>query len=567
MFTETLHANGNGKAATVGTYRRCSTPGQVELYGWDAQQEILREHCRRMGWTLVQEYEDPGISGSTLFSRPGIMRLLEDAQKGLFDTILVVEQTRLSRGELSDWQVIKTICDDNGITIVTPNGPYYRPCNDDDDFRSDIDGAMGKREKREIVKRLVRGKNGAISKGALLLALAPHGYRFEQYGRKRSEKRLVPVEEPAETVRILFELVAHGPGDGEWWGRLRICDHLNNTLKLPSPRGRHWNPVTVGWIIRNPVYKGVLLYGRTVRDTGNKRRQHLQPADLVDPEIVPPLVTVELWEAANEALSHRSEHGRGRPARKNPPGLLVSYLRCPHCGYKFAHNQVHRKQFLYRDYLCAGRYQYKALGIEPCRNPRWRAEDVARDVWETLKRHIESPELLRETAEERRREQPQIDSSELVALQRALAESDGAVERIMTMYRRGTYSVEVAEQQLEAARRERQEVEERLARLQGALDERAEWEAHFAESLKLVAEYQSAIRDADPPQQRRIIEDLVREVELDREGNVLIHHYLGQPCRRQVRSGRRGQAGSEMEKPSSKIPRSTTGSAATSGPS
>ena len=45
------------------------------------------------------------------------------------------------------------------ISLATPaRGIFYRPNNEDDDFRTDIDGVMSKREKRLIQARMKRGR-------------------------------------------------------------------------------------------------------------------------------------------------------------------------------------------------------------------------------------------------------------------------------------------------------------------------------------------------------------------------------------------------------------------------
>src|SRR5205823_14899865 len=100
-----------------------------------------------MGWPTAAEYEEPGISGESLTKRPAMLRMLADAAEGKFDLILAVTDSRLSRGELRDWEYLKSVCDESGVSLATPGGIFYRPGNDDDDFMTDIRGAFTKREK------------------------------------------------------------------------------------------------------------------------------------------------------------------------------------------------------------------------------------------------------------------------------------------------------------------------------------------------------------------------------------------------------------------------------------
>src|SRR3546814_8265235 len=52
------------------------------------QQRICRERAAREGWQIEGAYEDAAISGASMILRPGIQRLLADAQAGKFDIVL-----------------------------------------------------------------------------------------------------------------------------------------------------------------------------------------------------------------------------------------------------------------------------------------------------------------------------------------------------------------------------------------------------------------------------------------------------------------------------------------------
>src|SRR5205823_10088675 len=123
-----------------------STQEQVKAFGFDAQRRELPLVAARFGWEVAQVYEEPGISGDSLEGRPAMLRVLGDAAKDLFDVVLAAEDTRFSRGELSDWEIIKSVCDSNGVALASPSGIFYRPGNEDDDFTTDIRGVMSKRE-------------------------------------------------------------------------------------------------------------------------------------------------------------------------------------------------------------------------------------------------------------------------------------------------------------------------------------------------------------------------------------------------------------------------------------
>lgn len=73
-------------------YARVSTHDQ----NLDLQRDEGRALVARRGWTLVEVYEDHGISG-TRASRPSLDRMLGDARRRRFDTLVVWRADRLFR--------------------------------------------------------------------------------------------------------------------------------------------------------------------------------------------------------------------------------------------------------------------------------------------------------------------------------------------------------------------------------------------------------------------------------------------------------------------------------------
>lgn len=524
-------------------YYRVSDPKQAnEGFGFDAQRRLLPEHARRMGWVVVREYEEPGISADSLTQRPQMMRLLEDAARGEFDLALAIEDTRFSRGDMLDWGFIVNVCDQAGVQLVTPNGVVYQPGDDESRLMLWFRGGMSEAEKLRIAKRMMRGKREAMEQGCLVQGKAPFGYRFERHvppgckKPKASHKRLVIVEEEAEVVRLIFRMLAEGKGFH------RIAQHLNEVLSKPAPRGGPWKIATLYRIARNPVYKGQWVFGRVKHCAPAKPRvaQPKRPGQSSarpnapekwitqeDPEIIPAIVTEELWEAVSAALARRNHNDRGRPSTQEHKPLLTGFLRCPHCGYAISHYRTSytdkRRGKLYtRQYVCGGRTNWKRWHISPCDNRRWKAEDVEAAVWAKLVEIIRSPDLLREIIDASEADAPAVDSSELVVIQRTLSGIDQATERVKAAYRAGVYSLEELEAELSKIRNERETLEGRLLTVEQQVSARAEWEACVTDAIERCREYRDLVETAAPEERRGMLEDLVEEITLDRDGNLQI---------------------------------------------
>ena len=93
----------------VAIYVRVSTQEQAtEGYSIQEQKERLRKYCEAHDWILVEEYVDPGFSGTNT-NRPALQKLLRDIPFGGFDTVLVYKLDRLSRSQKDTMQLIEDV--------------------------------------------------------------------------------------------------------------------------------------------------------------------------------------------------------------------------------------------------------------------------------------------------------------------------------------------------------------------------------------------------------------------------------------------------------------------------
>ena len=79
----------------VAIYARYSTEHQNPLSVRD-QIEMCRDRAAREGWTVVEEYSDAALTG-TSNARPGYARLQADLRSGRFDIVLADSLDRISR--------------------------------------------------------------------------------------------------------------------------------------------------------------------------------------------------------------------------------------------------------------------------------------------------------------------------------------------------------------------------------------------------------------------------------------------------------------------------------------
>lgn len=131
--------------------------------------------------------------------------------------------------------------------------------------------------------------------------------------RKRAISKLVVDENESVIIRQIFNLcIAHG------YGRCRIASELNK-CGFKNRRGENWHEATVGHILHNSVYTGILHNG----DAKSDRIEELV--------IIPP----EQFEQAQSILAERQNElipARTVPLNTKGYGLVSGNIFCGHCG-------------------------------------------------------------------------------------------------------------------------------------------------------------------------------------------------------------------------------------------
>ena len=73
----------------IAAYCRVSTDKEDQLNSLETQKEFFLEYTKRTGDNLIKLYADEGISGTKIKKRKEFQRMLAEAEKGLFDMVVV----------------------------------------------------------------------------------------------------------------------------------------------------------------------------------------------------------------------------------------------------------------------------------------------------------------------------------------------------------------------------------------------------------------------------------------------------------------------------------------------
>ena len=315
------------KGNRVDCLYRVSTDKQVD-YNDKSQADIPMQRrechrfCEKMGWTIVHEEQEDGVSGHKVRAenRDKLQIIKERAKQGKFDILLVFMFDRIGRIADETPFVVEWFVK-NGIRVWSTQEGEQRFDNHTDKLTNYIRfwQADGESEKTSIRTKTALGQ--LVEDGGFKGGLAPYGYDLVKSGRFNKRKHevfeLAVNEAEAAVVRIIFDKYVH-----EGFGAQRIATYLNN-LGYRARTGKMWHHASIRGIICNLTYTGVLR-------SGESRSQTLPHLQIIAPE---------LFEAAQHIRTSRAnsaEQERRVPLNTRGQSLLAGNVFCGHCGSRLA---------------------------------------------------------------------------------------------------------------------------------------------------------------------------------------------------------------------------------------
>lgn len=186
-------------------YLRVSSEDQAKKYSLSSQKKELTALAKKRSYKVVEIYDEGGISGESLVTRPQMLQLLEDAEIGNFSYLLITALDRISR-DMKDSLYIRSKLQDAGVTIITPSQEFSHD-SIDHDFTANLFGSMADYERKLILERCQQGRIEKRAKGGWLGGTPPIGYIYHP-----AQKKVVISENKAKEVqRILEASVSNSP--------------------------------------------------------------------------------------------------------------------------------------------------------------------------------------------------------------------------------------------------------------------------------------------------------------------------------------------------------------------
>lgn len=282
------------------------------------QRKACREFAEKMGWTIVFEEQEKGVSGYKVSAndRDAIQLIKEYVEQKKFDILLVFMFDRIGRRAEETPFVVEWLIK-HGIRVWSVNEGEQRMDTHADRLMNYIRywQADGESQKTSIRTKTALGQ--MVKEGRFRGGVAPYGYRLVlsgKYNKRKHEVYKLEIDESeAKVVRMMYDLCV-----GSGYGRFKVGNFLSS-MGIKTRDGGNWHEATVGHILHNDMYIGVLRSG----DTKSEIFPELQ---IVSPETFN-LAQKLMAERANECNALRT-----LPRNTRGQSLLSGNVFCGHCG-------------------------------------------------------------------------------------------------------------------------------------------------------------------------------------------------------------------------------------------
>lgn len=469
----------------TGLYVRVSTQESArEGYSIGEQTERLTKYCEAKGWEIYNVYTDGGYSGKDT-NRPSMERLIKDVESGVLDMVLVYKLDRLSRSQKDTLFLIEDIFTKNGVNFssMTENFDTSTP------FGRAVIGILStfaQLEREQIKERITMGLEARAKEGKWTGGgNAPIGYDFYE------DSQLKINEYEAMQVREAYKLFL------ERMPLTRIVTTLNE--RGYTHKYGNWKLAALKQLLRRPVYCGLVRY-----------------KDKISEGIHEPIIELETFEKAQELFKERD---RDNPEYKNsfkykyPLGGL---LHCGKCKSYYNNKLSHKladgtRIFKYMCYSYSRPYNYRIKAQTQqtdCKNKKWLSEQLENIVYGEVRKLAFDPDYVRKQTEEYNTNDGTANTVKVI--EQRIGELDRLIERYTDLYAIGSMDVSSIKAKIEPLTKEKSKLDKQIKTIQAENNKMSPIDAR-----NLAQNFTEALENSNTEDQRFILHELIRKIELD----------------------------------------------------
>ena len=489
----------------IAAYCRVSTDKEDQLNSLETQKEFFLEYTKRTGDNLIKLYADEGISGTKIKNRKEFQRMLADAEKGLFDMVVVKDISRFARNTVDLLQSVRKL---KALGIETQFLTANMTSMGNSEFVLTIFGALAQEESANTSKRIKFGKKMNAEKGRVPNIVYGYDKTIGDYFN------LSINEEEAKVIRQMYKWYTE-----EGFGGAKIANMFNER-GVKTKRGNNWSQNSVCRILTNEIYTGKIINGKEeVSDFLTGQRKEKDESEwLVTIRSELRIIDDETFDRAQEILKGRHDSFKMTHERQSNKYLFSTLIKCKDCGWSFRRT-VRQYKNTYVRWVCSG---HNGRGADSCPNAITVDEEELiqvlqeyfQDVLSKKKKVIDH--VIKEFQRVYKAKDENVEyEKELNAELNKLRKSR---EKYMDMYTDDLISREELNEKIGGMRKEIDRLENELKMVSYNLTKGEQLEAILNSTFKEMEDI-TDVHEMTNTQLKR----LINKIEVDKDGNVDIY--------------------------------------------
>lgn len=489
----------------IAAYCRVSTDKEDQLNSLEAQKEFFTEYTKHTGDNLIRLYADEGISGTKIKNRKEFLHMMADAERGLFDMVVVKDISRFARNTVDLLQNIRKL---KALGIETQFLTANMTSMGNSEFVLTIFGALAQEESANMSKRVKFGKKMNAEKGRVPNIVYGYDKTIGDYFK------LAVNEEEAKVIRQIYQWYTE-----EGHGAAKISIMLNDR-GLKTKRNCSWSQNAICRILTNEIYTGKIINGKQeVADflTGQRKDKEEDEWLVVDrPELR--IIEPEVFEEAQKILQSRNKAFNISHERQSNKYLFSTLIRCKECGWSFRRT-VRRYKNTYIRWVCSG---HNGRGADSCPNATTVDENELIEVLQEYFADIlkRKKKVISYVVGEFQRVYKAKDENAAYEkeLNAQLGKLQKSRQKYMDMYTDDLISREELNEKIGGMRREIERLENEIKMVSYHLTKGEQLEDILNSTFKKIEEI-TDVREMTNVQLKK----LIQKIEVDKEGNVDIY--------------------------------------------
>jgi len=334
----------------IAAYCRVSTEKEDQLNSLEAQKTFFLEYTARSGDNLVKLYADEGLSGTKIKNRKQFLRMMADAELGLFDMVVVKDISRFARNTVDLLQNIRRLRE---LGIETQFLTANMTSMGNSEFVLTVFGALAQEESANTSKRVKFGKKINAEKGRVPNIVFGYDKTIGDYFNLTINKA------EADVIRQIYQWYLN-----EGYGVSKIS-YMLNERGIKTKRGCKWTQNAVSRILENELYTGKVINGKEeVADflTGRRASKSEDEWYVVErPDLR--IISDENFDKARRLKTERGIKFKVDKQRHSNQHLFSTLIKCKDCGWSFRRN-VRTYKNTYVRWVCSGHNR----GADSCPN-------------------------------------------------------------------------------------------------------------------------------------------------------------------------------------------------------